>query len=40
MDPQPTVSKWAKVGKEWHDLYHPNIYRPRDHSKHSKKKKK
>ena len=28
---------WVLVGKVWVDPYHPAIYKPRDHSKHSKK---
>jgi hypothetical protein len=30
---------WTKVAKVWADLYHPPIYKPRDHSAHSKKRK-
>ena len=29
---------WRLINKVWTDAYHPNTYRPRDHSKHSRKK--
>jgi hypothetical protein len=37
---KPTINcTWVLRGKVWSDLYHPEIYRPRDHGKHSKKQK-
>jgi len=38
----PSVSgsaSWVKRGKVWVDLYHPDTYQLRDHSKHSRKQK-
>jgi len=34
------LNQWELRSKVWVDRYHPDTFKPRDHGKHSKKKKK